>query len=65
MRGTDKLDNANKESGFIKCENLDDLFIHYSTKKGYKIIEPKDKEVFKLKKLQKQDVTKVQKVTYI
>ena len=50
MRGTVKWFNNDKGYGFIECENLDDIFVHYSAinKEGYKSLKEGDIVNFKL-----------------
>lgn len=71
MRGTVKWFNADKGFGFIKYDDLEDIFVHYSAiqKDGYKTLKEGDVVDFKLietsKGLQAQDVTEVQMTTII
>lgn len=65
MRGTVKWFNAEKGFGFIKYNDLEDIFVHYSAiqKEGYKSLNEGDIVDFKLietsKGLQAQNVTEV------
>lgn len=69
MRGQVKWFNAEKGFGFIKYNDLEDLFVHYSAiiKDGYKTLNEGDIVDFKLietsKGLQAQEVTEVQLTT--
>ncbi|MDD5865178.1 MAG: cold shock domain-containing protein [bacterium] len=62
MKGKVKWFNNEKGYGFIECENLSDIFVHYSVikKDGYKTLNEGDIVNFKLietsKGLQAQDV---------
>lgn len=63
MTGKVRWFNNEKGYGFIECENLDDIFVHYSAIKceGYKTLSAGDVVSFKLvetvKGLQAIDVT--------
>lgn len=63
MTGKVKWFNNEKGYGFIECENLDDIFVHYSAiiKEGYKTLKEGTCVSFKLvetaKGLQALDVT--------
>ena len=65
MRGTVKWFNAEKGFGFIKYNDLEDIFVHYSAiqKEGYKSLNEGDIVDIKLivtsKALQAQNVTVV------
>lgn len=50
MTGKVKWFNNEKGYGFIECENLDDIFVHYSAilKEGYKTLNEGDIVDFKL-----------------
>lgn len=50
MEGTVKWFNNDKGYGFIKCEDLDDIFVHYSAikKDGYRTLSEGDTVNFKL-----------------
>ena len=50
QKGKVKWFNAEKGYGFIECENLDDIFVHYSAilKEGYKTLNEGDIVDFKL-----------------
>ncbi len=67
MVGTVKWFNNEKGYGFIKYENLDDIFVHYSAikKDGYKTLGEGDLVEFKLietsKGLQAVDVMQTSK----
>ena len=69
LRGTVKWFNAEKGFGFIKYNDLEDIFVHYSAikKDGYKTLKEGDIVDFKLietaKGLQAQEVTEVQLTT--
>ena len=69
MVGQVKWFNNEKGYGFIKYENLDDIFVHYSAikKDGYKTLGEGDLVEFKLietsKGLQAVDVHEEQKTT--
>ncbi len=62
MKGKVKWFNNEKGYGFIECENLSDIFVHYSVikKNGYKTLNEGDMVSFRLiettKGLQAQDV---------
>ena len=62
MKGKVKWFNNEKGYGFIECDNLSDIFVHYSVikKEGYKTLNEGDIVNFKLietaKGLQAQDV---------
>ena len=62
MNGKVKWFNNEKGYGFIECDNLSDIFVHYSVikKEGYKTLNEGDIVNFKLietaKGLQAQDV---------
>lgn len=62
MKGKVKWFNNEKGYGFIECDNLSDIFVHYSVikKDGYKTLNEGDIVNFKLietaKGLQAQDV---------
>ena len=69
MRGKVKWFNNEKGYGFIECEDLADIFVHYSAiqKDGYKTLKEHDIVEFKLietsKGLQAIDVTCVELTT--
>ena len=69
MRGKVKWFNAEKGFGFIKYNDLEDIFVHYSAivKDGYKTLKEGDIVDLKLietsKGLQAQEVTEVQLTT--
>lgn len=69
MRGKVKWFNNDKGYGFIECNDLEDIFVHYSAiaKEGYKTLKEGDIVDFKLietsKGLQAIDVTCVQLTT--
>ncbi len=69
MRGKVKWFNNEKGYGFIECDDLEDIFVHYSaiTKEGYKTLKEGDIVDFKLietsKGLQAVDVTSTQLTT--
>ena len=50
VRGKVKWFNNEKGYGFIECENLDDIFVHYSAinMEGYKSLKEGDLVDFKL-----------------
>lgn len=50
MRGKVKWFNNEKGYGFIECNDLEDIFVHYSaiTKDGYKTLKEGDIVDFKL-----------------
>lgn len=50
MRGKVKWFNNEKGYGFIECENLEDIFVHYSAinMEGYKTLKEGDLVDFKL-----------------
>lgn len=50
MRGKVKWFNNDKGYGFIECDNLADIFVHYSAinKEGYKTLKEGDLVDFKL-----------------
>lgn len=62
LKGKVKWFNNEKGYGFIECENLSDIFVHYSVikKNGYKTLNEGDMVSFRLiettKGLQAQDV---------
>ena len=65
MNGCVKWFNSEKGYGFIKYDNLDDIFVHYSAiqAKGYRTLNEGDVVHFELvetaKGLQAQDVIQV------
>ena len=67
MKGQVKWFNNEKGYGFIHCDNLSDIFVHYSVinKEGYKTLNEGDIVNFKLietaKGLQAQDVETLKK----
>ena len=67
MRGKVKWFNNEKGYGFIECNDLEDIFVHYSAiaKEGYKTLKEGDIVDFKLietsKGLQAVDVVEEQK----
>ena len=69
MRGKVKWFNNEKGYGFIECEDLADIFVHYSaiSKDGYKSLKEGEVVDFKLietaKGLQAVDVTAVEMAT--
>lgn len=69
MRGKVKWFNNEKGYGFIECNDLEDIFVHYSAiaKEGYKTLKENDVVDFKLietsKGLQAIDVTCVELTT--
>ena len=62
MKGKVKWFNNEKGYGFIECDNLSDIFVHYSVikKEGYKTLNEGDivnfKSIETAKGLQAQDV---------
>lgn len=50
MRGKVKWFNNEKGYGFIECQNLEDIFVHYSAidKQGFKTLKEGDHVDFKL-----------------
>ncbi len=50
MRGKVKWFNNEKGYGFIECQNLEDIFVHYSAidKQGFKTLKEGDLVDFKL-----------------
>ena len=64
-RGSVKWFNNEKGYGFITCENMDDIFVHYSAinKEGYKTLKENEVVEFKLiettKGLQAVEVTEL------
>lgn len=50
MTGKVKWFNNDKGYGFIKCDNLDDIFVHYSQiiKEGYKSLNEGENVAFEL-----------------
>lgn len=50
MTGKVKWFNNDKGYGFIKCDNLDDIFVHYSQiiKEGYKSLNEGEDVAFEL-----------------
>lgn len=71
VRGTVKWFNNEKGYGFIECEDLEDIFVHYSAilKDGYKTLNEGDIVDFKLietaKGLQANEVSTVTLTTTI
>ena len=71
MRGKVKWFNNEKGYGFIECENLEDIFVHYSAivKEGYKTLKEGELVDFNLiettKGLQAVDVSAVQMTTIL
>lgn len=71
VRGTVKWFNNEKGYGFIECEDLEDIFVHYSSilKDGYKTLNEGDIVDFKLietaKGLQANEVSTVTLTTTI
>ncbi len=69
MRGKVKWFNNEKGYGFIECNDLEDIFVHYSAiaKDGYKTLKEGDIVDFKLietsKGLQAIDVTSAELTT--
>lgn len=69
MRGRVKWFNNEKGYGFVECEGLEDIFVHYSAikKDGYKTLKEGEHVEFKLietaKGLQAIDVAEVQLTT--
>ena len=69
MLGKVKWFNNEKGYGFIECEDLEDIFVHYSSinKDGYKTLKENDLVNFKLietaKGLQAIDVNEAQLTT--
>lgn len=69
MCGKVKWFNNDKGYGFIECDNLEDIFVHYSAiaKEGYKTLKEGDVVNFKLietsKGLQAVDVSCVELTT--
>ena len=69
MRGKVKWLNNEKGYGFIECNDLEDIFVHYSAinKEGYKTLKEGDVVDFKLietsKGLQAVDVTSAELTT--
>lgn len=69
MRGRVKWFNNEKGYGFVECDNLEDIFVHYSAiiKDGYKTLKEGDIVEFKLietsKGLQAVDVNCVELTT--
>lgn len=69
MCGKVKWFNNDKGYGFIECDNLEDIFVHYSaiTKEGYKTLKEGDIVSFKLietsKGLQAVDVCCIELTT--
>ncbi len=69
MRGKVKWFNNEKGYGFIECNDLEDIFVHYSAinKEGYKTLKEGDVVDFKLietsKGLQAVDVTSAELTT--
>ena len=69
MSGKVKWFNNDKGYGFIECNNLEDIFVHYSAivKEGYKTLKEGDIVNFKLietsKGLQAVDVNCVELTT--
>lgn len=69
MRGKVKWFNNEKGYGFIECNDLEDIFVHYSAinKEGYKTLKEGDIVNFKLietsKGLQAVDVAATQLTT--
>lgn len=69
MSGKVKWFNNDKGYGFIECDNLEDIFVHYSaiTKDGYKTLKEGDIVNFKLietsKGLQAVDVSCIELAT--
>lgn len=69
MRGKVKWFNNEKGYGFIECNDLEDIFVHYSaiSKEGHKTLKEGDIVDFKLietsKGLQAVDVTSTQLTT--
>ncbi len=69
MRGKVKWFNNEKGYGFIECNDLEDIFVHYSAinKEGYKTLKEGDIVDFKLietsKGLQAVDVATTQLTT--
>lgn len=69
MRGKVKWFNNEKGYGFIECNDLEDIFVHYSAiaKEGYKTLKEGDIVDFKLietsKGLQAIDVSSIELTT--
>lgn len=69
MKGKVKWFNNEKGYGFIECDNLADIFVHYSViqKEGYKTLSEGDIVTFRLieteKGLQAKDVESLQLTT--
>ena len=69
MRGKVKWFNNEKGYGFIECNDLEDIFVHYSAiaKEGYKTLKEGDIVDFKLietsKGLQAVDVVSIELTT--
>ena len=71
MRGKVKWFNNEKGYGFIECNDLEDIFVHYSAikKDGYKTLKEGELVDFKLietgKGLQAIDVTETELTTVL
>ncbi len=71
MRGKVKWFNNEKGYGFIECNDLEDIFVHYSAifKEGYKTLKEGDIVDFKLietsKGLQAIDVVSANELTTV
>lgn len=69
MRGKVKWFNNNRGYGFIECNKLEDIFVHYSAinMRGYRTLKEGDIVDFKLietpKGLQAKEVTEVKLTT--